>query len=300
MTKSMDSNEGFQIARRRGLSAGERVEVEQLAVLCNRYEDLDLPFSYEPTSYTTDDETGLFLYYVDGTLAGFASLEGGRPPEAAGMVHPAHRRRGIGRALLAAVREECGRRGLRELILVCDEAAGSGKAFVEAVGAQYRYSEYRMLLDPSSVDRSRPGQNALSFREASAEEVEAIVRIMAAAFGDPEEMVRRFVERSCLEANQRFYIATVDMGEEGAKPVGTLRVSRHDPEVYITAFGILPAYQGRGFGRQMLGDAVDMLLGEKCEDIRIEVETENRNALGLYRSCGFRETTTYGYYHIDV
>ena len=34
--------------------------------------------------------------------------------------------------------------------------------------------------------------------------------------------------------------------------------------------------------------------------IALEVETENNHALGLYRSSGFREITTYGYYNLDI
>jgi hypothetical protein len=41
---------------------------------------------------------------------------------------------------------------------------------------------------------------------------------------------------------------------------------------------------------------VAALLADDREPILLEVETDNRAALGLYHACGFREISTYRYY----
>ncbi len=69
-----------------------------------------------------------------------------------------------------------------------------------------------------------------------------------------------------------------------------------DPDEPEACGMVHPEHRRRGYGRQMLMDTVDMLLREGWERIIIEVATENRNALGLYESCGFRATRTYSYY----
>jgi ribosomal protein S18 acetylase RimI-like enzyme len=281
-----------------GQFAEEQVrEVEQLAGVCNRFEGLDLPLNLAPVEPGTSAQAAQFLYYEGGSLVGFASLYGITDPELCGMVHPDHRRKGIGRALLAAAREECRLRELHSLILVCDEASTTGRAFASAIGARYLSAEYRMLLDldPAAIDRSRPRHDDLLMRRAGPEDASTIAHIVAAAEDLQEEMVRRGVERGMRSPIQRYYVAALH-GEW----VGTLRVSQHDPSVYVTAFAVLPSQQGRGYGRQMLLDTVDMLLAEGRQDIRIEVETENRNALSLYKSCGFRESSTYGYYLVEL
>jgi len=56
----------------------------------------------------------------------------------------------------------------------------------------------------------------------------------------------------------------------------------------------------RGFGRQMLVLVIKQVRAASEKGIALEVETMNETAIGLYRSCGFRETTTYGYYTIDL
>src|SRR5438477_5837309 len=130
-------------------------EARDLAELCNRLEGLDLPLDCEPVEAGSGAQAGQFLYYEGSSLVGFASLDGMTDPELSGMVHPDHRRKGIGRALLAAAQDECRRRGLRSFILTCDQAFEAGVAFASAVGARSLNSEHRMLLDPGLVDRSR-------------------------------------------------------------------------------------------------------------------------------------------------
>ena len=88
------------VVPRQGLADADRAEVEKLAALCNQREGLDLPLNLEGPLPLQGDATDQFLYYGDGDLIGFVSLEGGQPIEVCGMVHPEHRHKGIGRALL--------------------------------------------------------------------------------------------------------------------------------------------------------------------------------------------------------
>src|SRR5262245_24346441 len=97
------------LVARSALSAEERAQVEGLAALCNKEEGIELPVNLEPSN--TSEQANQFLHFESGTLVGFASLEGVNTPEATGMVHPEHRRKGIGRELLHALKEECRLRG---------------------------------------------------------------------------------------------------------------------------------------------------------------------------------------------
>ncbi len=151
-----------------------------------------------------------------------------------------------------------------------------------------------MSLDPARIDRSRPRDTRLQLRSADANDLDAIVGIIGAAFSDPITEVHERVASGLADSRQSYYLATLD----GAS-IGTLRTSDHGT-IYITAFAVLPQFQGRSFGRQMLIEAVDALLARGHRAIEIEVETENRNALGLYQACGFREATTYGYYRLAI
>ena len=84
------------------------------------------------------------------------------------------------------------------------------------------------------------------------------------------------------------------------RPVGTVRAWLHGRSAHVTSFGVLPELQGRGLGRQILTRLVRELAAEGRAPIQIEVETLNRNALGLYRSCGFREVAAYDYHALSL
>jgi ribosomal protein S18 acetylase RimI-like enzyme len=109
------------------------------------------------------------------------------------------------------------------------------------------------------------------------------------------------------------FLAGVSRGDRSEEAIGCLNLFEAEMEYGIYAFAVLPQYRRRGFGRQMLEQIIkevharnaDLFLagvsrGERSLGIALEVETQNENAIGLYRSCGFVEVTTYGYYNLDL
>ena len=132
------------LVRRNRLSVGELAEIEALAAICRRHEGLELQLNLEVLRARPGRETNDFLYYAGGALVGYLEMYGAEV-EVVGMVDPDHRRRGVFTALLAAAREECRRRGLADLLLVCERISAAGQAFARAAGATYRLSEYAMV-----------------------------------------------------------------------------------------------------------------------------------------------------------
>src|SRR5207248_3842355 len=114
------------------------------------------------------------------------------------------------------------------------------------------------------------------------EDVEQLAYLIATSFGDEEGAVRSWVARAMNLENHRFFVAS-----RNGEPLGAIRTNYYGSDIYITAFGVLPEHRGRGYGRQILRQTVDLLVGERWPRILIEVDADNRNALGLYLSCGF-------------
>jgi ribosomal protein S18 acetylase RimI-like enzyme len=280
------------------LSNDERAAVAALVDACNRHEQIHLIVDLEPANFgpeATAENVDRFLAYHHGTLVGFARLDGWSEPELCGVVDPGWRRQGVGSMLLAAAQLECQRRGAQQMLLICDETGKSGPAFAAGVGATLSYAEHRMQLDPAAIDRSRPRPPTLRLQPAAADDVELLTWLQAAAFGDPEDKVRSQVTQGLRQPERQYLLGLLD-----DRPVGMLRLGRYQQEADITAFGVLPQYQGRGYGRQMLLDAIDLLLAEGWQRIMIDVVVENRNALQLYQSCGFRAVSTYGFHRLAV
>lgn len=281
---------------RRGLTGDEQEAAARIVEEANLAEGLDLPIAFGAEFAPDGTATALprqYGAYSGERLFGVASVQPGDEPEVLVVVHPDARRRGVGSALLDALREDY-QSATSLLLLTTDERSAAGRAFMGAVGATFRFAEYAMVLEPGAVDRSRSRIEGLALKPARDEDTEALVRATAAAFGDPEQATREFLLPLLQAGNRRFWLITL-----ADVPIGGIAIVWSEDSAGITTFGIVPEYRGRGLGRQALVDLIDMLLAEGWREITIEVAVENRNALGLYHACGFRETTTFGYYELE-
>ncbi len=289
----MTTSESHNLIGRQTLNENELNEVERLATICNSYEDLELKLAFGPSPVDSEQQTNSFLYYEGGALVGFCSLD---YEELCGMVHPDHRRKGIGRALLDAAINEYRRRFISSILIICEEASRSGKAFVASTGATYGFAERHMELEAdANWDRSASVDSRLRLYKAGLQDFDVVAGLTAASLGGTEQTAKRHIESDMQDPTQQFYIARLEQ-----TPIATLKTLDMGTKIGIYAFGVLPEYRGRGLGKQTLTQAIKSLIAENWTRFALEVETENANAFGLYNSCGFKVTTTYGYYKLAL
>ncbi len=283
----------------RVVTDADAAEMQKLLEICNTYENLHI--RYSPRDVGTLSDLPDFLYYEQGQLVGRLMLDSFDPKEKEllGMVHPDYRRKGIFSTLLAAARETCAVHGVQRLVFVVERDSPSGQGFVASVGAQYDFSEYEMVLD-TFHDRMTFDER-LNYRKANDNDLDLLVSIMMDSFGDPEESVRPRVEWLLRDTHARLYVATFGEASLGCKePVGCLRLDESKDGIGIYGFGVRPEYRGRGYGRQMLEETIRELRQHSQKQITLEVDTDNENAFGLYRSVGFTTRTTYDYYNLEI
>ena len=280
------------LVKKRTLTEAESFAIEQLIKMCNNYEGLYMRIDVGALRRRQGDEANDFLYYEDNKLVGYLFVEGwgSRDREIMGMVHPDYRRRGIFSSLLAAARKECRMRDVRKMILVCERASQSGLAFVQAIGAHQESSEHEMVL--GTFRERRNAHEGLDIRQADRNDLDAIISILATDSGN-EESIGRWLTKLFDDPSSVFYLATLD-----GKPLGCLRLDDMSDQVGIYAFEVRLGYRGRGYGRQMLEEAIRSIRAETQKHIMLDVETDNTNAIGLYQSCGFEIKTTYDYYNL--
>lgn len=321
------------LVKKQTLTESELKEIEQLAQICNHDEGLRMRLSWEMLRKRRGKEINDFLYYEDthlgansatfhsmnraeitNTLVGYLAMDsyGRTEKELTGMVHPNYRRRGIFRALLDAAKEESRRRGIQRLLLVCERTSDSGQAFIRSIGAYSNHSEHEMVLGAFQGRRRGPeslgalvwesndfpsgaSDAQLRLRRASADDLEAIVSVHSASFGDEKEQVRHYTIQGLQEPKSQFYLGVL-----GEKPIGCLRLDEIDDEIGIYGFGVHPEYQGRGYGRRMLEGVIRRIQKQSPKGIMLDVDIDNTNAVKLYRGCGFQIRTTYDYYGLDL
>ncbi len=232
------------------------------------------------------------LVWEGRTLVGFCGIYAfGTAPELAGAVDPAHRRRGIGSALLARALGHLGRRGERTALLVTPRATGSGRHFAMAKGATLDHSEHHLELPgpPVGPPEPRPSTRALRVRPATGADKSAVVPILKEAFGS-----------GATSAGETGPSDLALVLERDGEVVGTLRVEVGGDTAGIYGFAVRQDLRGQGIGRAALYDVCVDARVRGARSVTLEVESENDHALGLYTSVGFEPRTTEDYFALPV
>jgi RimJ/RimL family protein N-acetyltransferase len=80
--------------------------------------------------------------------------------------------------------------------------------------------------------------------------------------------------------------------DEQDRPIGHVQFLRDPPRRWarLGRFGVAPARRGQGFGRALFEEALRMAFVDLgIERLALFVVPGNSRAIGLYRSCGFRD-----------
>lgn len=262
------------------LSPQEVNEVTELRRACEQ-EGLKIPLAEEQLG-AGRGRNDHFLFYRYGALVGYLGLQYFCPEEVEviGMVHPDFRRRGVFSALLEAARKETTERGFRRMLLTVERRSEGGQALARRLSERLEHTEHLLVL---GTPRPRRPAGSLEVAELEPDAVGEVEAVERESYGD-------FVEKPWA----RRLVGRVD-----GRAVGKIDVDG-GAEACLSGFVVLPQERRKGYGRQLLQGAVDLLLSEGIERVVIEVETTNANALALYESVGFVVATSYDYYEIAL
>jgi len=296
-------NNKHSISMKFQLNQEEYEAIKTLEAICyekqktNLKLELDYKMSQSGSSITGKIMTG-FLYYENEALVGYLGLDNfGRDViEVSGMVHPEFRRKRIFKKMYLLAKEEWEKACPSQVLVLCDHTSLSGLAFINSLGAEYSSSEYKMCLSKQTTNSN--SAYGIKLRVATREDSAELYRQDSIYFGLVEKEaddieVEENIEKIYMQANDN---AINYMAELDGNIIGKIRISTADNEGFIYGFGILPEYRGKGYGRETLSSALDILKMKQLDNIFLEVATENKNALGLYESCGFEEVSVMDYY----
>lgn len=288
----MTSQQPFHVVPKQTLTQAEITAIAALETRCNEAEGIEIAtyiewYADRPVKGQTDD----FLCYRGDELIGYLNLFYITEAEVEinGMVAPEHRRRGVFRHLLTVADKEIAARNFGTRLLVIASGSRSGTAFAEKIGAALRNTEYSMKL--TGFQPAANKTEGLALHRATPADFEFLVTCSSRAFADDEANTRELLERT-NESNRTTWKATVN-----GTPVGMIRAFfLEDKETWFHGFAVLPEHQGLGYGRQILSQAVQLMLDQGRTNLFLRVDTDNENALNLYKSCGFEVTTATHYY----
>lgn len=277
------------LERSRGLDADALESVARLEVATIAADGGRLKLEWGALKSRRDNEVRDLLWRDDGEVVGFAGLYvfGSMTPEVTGMVHPSHRRRGIGSALLDEMVRLCSELGDAKFLLVTPRSSEAAQRLAATRGGALDHSEHALALRGAVVDG--PEDPAVVLRRATVADADEVQRLLAAAFGHAT------VPLDLAEPNEPTMVA-----ERDGTTIATLRVHQTPEGWGVYGLAVDPAWQGKGIGRDVLRRVCRQANDAGIERVHLEVSVENDRALGLYTSLGFAHETTEDYYGIAL
>ncbi|MGI2327827.1 GNAT family N-acetyltransferase [Planococcus sp. YIM B11945] len=239
----------------------------------------------EPAWQTSARGFAVLAYAEDGGLAGFAvclDIVGLHQYEWSLLVHADFRRQGIGTALAEGIAYGLAQRqaeGELAAFIESKEAA----AFLESLGYVADFKE--IMLGAEALESAALPEHlkAAPFAGERAE----LETLLSAAFN---EEVLPVLAHNIEEAGREVWL----MRSEG-KLVATATLIAEEDALWVTAFAVDPAEQGKGYGQAFLKwcRTEAFVLGK--HQVLLDVETDNA-ALRVYEKAGFQPVNTVEYW----
>jgi mycothiol synthase len=216
-----------------------------------------------------------------------------------GCIDPARRRRGLGSRLLQHVLEALRRRGARQVSRAAESPDDPAARFLLKRGFFIEHVEARMhqdRLDELEASAIPPGFHLQSFHKSKA--IEHFLRLYEIAFGGhpwhQPYQGKGEVAAELADAADLLFLC------KGQEPIGFLWMRWPAIDVAeIEPLGIAPAYQGRGLARPFLLAGMLHAADQGATKVTLGIWENNKVAMQLYRSLGFRRTRTVTYLAFD-
>lgn len=202
------------------------------------------------------------------------------------VVLPSARRQGIGEQLVKELVRNLELREAETDLALIAESAQAGKQLLQKHGYVYDFSERTMITDAAENElfdkiEIKPFQT----------EVSELKEVLMTAFQDTEDETMEFIGFNTQTPNRRLMLA---MKEN--RVVGTVTIVDETDKLWVTGLAVHPHAQGRGIATALLNWSKNeaYLLGKSA--VCLDVETDNQNALNVYKKAGFQTISHTNFY----
>jgi len=234
-----------------------------------------------------------------GKVVGYAyrfTVAGSAQCQVDGVVHPAWRRQGIGRQLLARTAEDARLSGAQSLDLRVRDDELAALAFCQAVGLRAVRVWHRQWLEPLRLSPFTfpAGYSWRQYRPRHDDA--AYVKLVNETLGDhwglgpiTHENLASLVGQPGFEpANILFAIQGQEIVGVSALRLVARQVAGRDSTVaHIGPVGVQAAHRGLGLAHALLAASLRHCRRRRIQAAELDVDETNAPAIHVYQDCGF-------------
>lgn len=255
----------------------------------------------------------LFIAEVNGEIIGFIDST----PELKKhcvllycLIHPEHRGKGLAGKLLNYATERA--RNMKAKVLRVNNVRDSNEVarrVLPRLGFRCTHCYLELRLPLADICLPDMAQSNYSYRHLQPGGERNFTRLQNRCFADAweynpnttEEIVYALTRSHCSPAD-------IILVCEGDKPIGYCWTrtkcgatpTNNGEKGRIYMLGVDPDYQGKGIGRNALLAGLTYLKNNGIQTVELEVASQNKAALALYRSTGFTEWAKSYYYEKPI
>jgi mycothiol synthase len=232
-----------------------------------------------------------------GTIVGYAQVASEDPGvvESWGAVHPDHRGRGLGTALLDRIEERADRLvpGLSAVRFRHAVNAGDGAAaaLLEARGLRFVRHFWHMQVELAGPVESGPPPAGIAIGAIrSPDDLPDVHRVLEMAFADHWDHEPRPYEHWVdQEASGPDYDPTLWLvARQAGAVVGALTALVMGSRGWVGFLGVVAPFRGRGVATALLRHSFALFAARGIGRVALSVDADNETATALYERAGMR------------
>lgn len=268
-------------------------EIRQVYMSCKEYDGLGGNISLDAALNFNKDINNIFLLYDDKKLISFIFMfiPTCHEAEISAFTLPEYRGRGYFRRLLLEAAKEINKYNIKSILFVCEGQSLSGKEMVKSLGVHHDFTEYFLRYNNLKNPFDMGYAYKIKLYTPEIKDLGSLSQISMLTFNESYEDAESMIKSSLNTKDRKAYAAVLE-----GRMIGMGFASFEKGEVSIHGLGILPEFQGRGFGKELLLLIMRDLLQNGYENITLEVDSNNLKAFELYKRNGFEVEVAYDYY----
>jgi ribosomal protein S18 acetylase RimI-like enzyme len=207
------------------------------------------------------------------------------------IVHPSYRNKGLGKMLYNTILDKSKTYEVKNVTAFAKEHMGYAVKFLENRG--FKVHKYMWKMDYLFQDSNQETKlsDKYTIRQLTPEDTTNYVDIMNAGFKKEGDVLYNENSFQMLLSNPDEYVFFVEQ-EGKAVATAAIGMQRDINRGYIHNVTVYKDYRGQGFGKVTLNHCVNKIKEAGLPKAALNVDGENKNALGLYKKIGFVDVDT--------